>query len=663
MAPPPRPPGGLHPADRPPPRVQIESIRPQLDCGRLPAKALVNEAIPVAATVFVDGHDLVSALVRVRDGEGPWHETPMVQGDHDRWTATIRCPRPGAAEFQVVGWIDRIGTWLRDAGRRREAGLPIALELEEGARLLSARSPELPASQRAAVLAASAGLGASGRPEAERLAAVAGSAVVELLRRLPDPETVASSAPLSLWVERERAGVGAWYELFPRSEGATESARGPRSGTLAAAQRRLPALAEMGFDVVYLPPVHPIGRTGRKGPNNTRPAGPHDPGSPWAVGGAEGGHTAVHPDLGTLRDFQAFVARAEQLGLEVALDLALQCSPDHPWVTEHPEWFRWRPDGTVHHAENPPKVYEDIVPLDFTCADWRGLWAAVRDVVYCWVDRGVRIFRVDNPHTKPVALWAWLIAELRRDHPDVVLLAEAFTRPALLERLAMVGFSQSYTYFTWRQQRDELAAFAQDLSETTADHLRPTLFVNTPDILTAQLQQGGPPAFRSRLVLAATLSPSYGIYSGFELAENQALRPGSEEYLDSEKYQLRPRDWDQPHSLAPLITRVNAIRRRHPALRRLRGLRLHGVDTPQLLCYSRSSDDGRDHVLMVVNLDPARPQEGTTHLDLVALGLPWDATFTVRDELTGADYRWHGPHNYVRLDPEQQPAHIFSVEA
>ena len=621
----------------------------------------MNEAIPVEATVFADGHDQIAVLVRVRTGGGRWQETAMLPGPDDRWTASIRCPLAGAAEFQVVGWIDRIGTWLRDARRRLQAGMSIAIDLEEGDRLLAARALELSPSQRGMIDSARTQLGATHRLEADRLTAADSSAAIERLRRRPDPATSTWSSPLPLWVERERAGVGAWYELFVRSEGAVVTVSPPRSGTLAAAARRLPQIAAMGFDVVYLPPIHPIGRTGRKGPNNTRPAGPHDPGSPWAVGSHEGGHTAIHPDLGSLQDFRGFVARAGELGLEVALDLALQCSPDHPWVSEHPQWFRWRPDGTIQHAENPPKVYEDIVPLDFTCPDWRALWTAVRDVVRCWVERGVHIFRVDNPHTKPVALWAWLIAELRRDHPEVVLLAEAFTRPAMLHRLAKVGFSQSYTYFTWRQEKRELAAYAMELSEATSDFLRPNLFVNTPDILAADLQHGGLGAFRSRLVLATTLGPSYGIYSGFELGENQALREGSEEYLDSEKFQLRPRNWDQPHSLAPLITDLNQIRRRHPALRRLRGLRLHGVDNPNLLAYSRRSDDHLDTVLVVVNLDPHHPQEGTTDLDLGALGLPGEAAFLVHDELTDARYRWQGPRNYVRLDPARQPAHILEV--
>ncbi len=630
-----------------------------VDGGALAAKALAGEAVPVRAAVYADGHDRVAALVRWRSQGGRWSSVPLDPIGNDEWVAPIRCDRVGAAEYQVVGWVDRLGSWLRDTRACLRAGQAVELQFAEGAELLHERMADVPPADRQAVSAVAEQLlvGAAGAQDPLEAA----DALVERLRLVPDPRTTTCGPCLPLWVERERAGVGAWYELFVRSEGAILG-QPPRSGTFASAARRLPALAAMGFDVVYLAPIHPIGLTGRKGPNNTRPAGPHDPGSPWAIGALEGGHSEIHPDLGTVTDFEEFVARARDLGLEVALDLALQCSPDHPWVREHPDWFRRRPDGTIAHAENPPKAYEDIVPLDFGCPDWRALWTAVRAVVETWIARGVRVFRVDNPHTKPVALWSWLIGELRRDHPDVLLLAEAFTRPHLLWRLAKVGFSQSYTYFTWRQRPAELAAYALQLSEGTSDFLRPNLFVNTPDILTAELQEGGPPAFRLRLVLAATMSPSYGIYSGFELCENQAVRPGSEEYLDSEKYQLRPRDWDQPHSLAPLITAINAIRRRHPALQRLRGLTVQGIDGPNLIGYSRRSADGRDTVLVVVNLDPHHPREATTSLDLPALGLAWDASFTVRDELSGATYRWQGPRNYVRLDPAQQPAHIFAVE-
>ncbi len=639
-------------------RVLVEDITPQIDGGRLPAKALVDEWVEVGADIFADGHDRLRAVVRFRSGTGPWAERALAPGDNDRWHGQIRARALGPATFQVIGWIDGIGTWLRQTEVKRSAGHPIELELEAGAQLLEERASELGPADRRKLERVLTVLRDPHRPPADRLRMAQTAPAVAALARRIDRRSATVSAPLPLWVERQRAGIGAWYEFFPRSEGAA----GSRGGTFRSAARRLPAIAAMGFDVVYLPPIHPIGVTGRKGPNNTQPAGPGDPGSPWAIGSPAGGHTAVHPELGTLEDFDAFRAAAEAAGLEVALDYALQCSPDHPWVTEHPGWFRHRPDGSVAHAENPPKRYEDIVPLDFACHDWRALWAACRDVLCFWVERGVRIFRVDNPHTKPVAFWAWLIAELRRHHPDVVLLAEAFTRPKMMWRLGRVGFSQSYTYFTWRSGKDDLTAYLQELTTASVDFLRPNLFVNTPDILSAELQEGGRAAFALRLVLAATLSPLYGIYSGFELAEREPLRPGSEEYRDSEKYQYRPRDWGRPDSLAPLITQVNAIRRRHPALRRLRGLRFHPLDSPWMMAYSRRSDDGDDLLLMVVNLDPWHWHEGTVRLDLPALGLAPDATFTLTDELDGATYRWNGSANYVRLDPATAPAHILHLQ-
>jgi starch synthase (maltosyl-transferring) len=421
----------------------------------------------------------------------------------------------------------------------------------------------------------------------------------------------------------------------------------------------------MGFDIVYLPPVHPIGTTNRKGSNNSLTPGPNDPGSPWAIGATTGGHTAVHPDLGTVADFDAFLAAARTAGLEVALDYALQCSPDHPWVTEHPEWFRHRPDGSIRYAENPPKRYQDIFPINFDTADRTALWEALREVMYFWIGHGVRIFRVDNPHTKPIAFWEWLIAHLRRDHPDVLLLAEAFTRPAVMKRLAKIGFTQSYTYYTWRNTKYELTEYLTELASTAmVDYFRPNFWVNTPDILHAFLQRGGPAAFRLRLVLAALTAPSWGMYSGYELCENTAVREGSEEYLNSEKYQVRGRDWNDPRSLAPMVTQLNGIRRRHAeAVALLRTLRVHHIDSEQMLCVSRMSDDGGDVLLVIVNLDPHSAHEGTTWLDLEALGISYDAPFEAHDELTDATYTWWGPANYVRLDPAVQPAHVLHLRA
>jgi starch synthase (maltosyl-transferring) len=447
--------------------------------------------------------------------------------------------------------------------------------------------------------------------------------------------------------------------MFPRSEGAEP----PRAGTFRSAAARLPAIAAMGFDVVYLPPIHPIGRSFRRGRNNSPEVTPEDVGSPWAIGAAEGGHTAIAPDLGTLDDFALFMADADRHGLEVALDYALNCSPDHPWVVEHPEWFSHRADGSIRYAENPPKRYQDIYPLDFGTSDRAGLWRALRDVLLFWIARGVRVFRVDNPHTKPFAFWEWLIAEIHRRHPDIVFLAEAFTRPAVMQRLAKLGFSQSYTYFTWRTTKAELSEYLTELSQTErVDWFRPNFWVNTPDILHAYLQQGGPAAFRVRAVLAAMTAPSWGMYSGYELCERVAADPGSEEYADSEKYQLRPRDWNRPDSLAPYVTRLNEIRRRHrEAITLLPTLRIQEIRNESMLCVSRMSQTRDDVLLVVVNLDPYHPQEGTIWLDLEALGIPADIPFDAQDELTGTTYVWQGPESYVRLDPAQQPAHVLHL--
>ncbi|HEY5049519.1 MAG TPA: alpha-1,4-glucan--maltose-1-phosphate maltosyltransferase, partial [Acidothermaceae bacterium] len=484
-----------------------------------------------------------------------------------------------------------------------------------------------------------------------------------LLARHPVRTLLTVSPSYPLWVDRERALFGSWYEFFPRSEGATLNP--PRSGTFATAAKRLPAIAAMGFDVVYIPPVHPIGTTFRKGPNNTLTPGPGDPGVPWAIGSSEGGHDTIHPDLGTMEDFDAFVAAAANSGLEVALDLALQCSPDHPWVTQHPEWFTTRADGSIAYAENPPKKYQDIYPLNFD-NDYEGLYAEIVRVVRLWMSHGIRIFRVDNPHTKPVRFWEELLADIRSTDPDVLFLAEAFTRPAMMRGLAKVGFHQSYTYFTWRNTRPELELYLDELSHETSDVLRPNFFVNTQDILHAFLQQGGPPAFKIRAVLAATGSPTWGVYSGYELFENTPLRPGSEEYLDSEKYQYRPRDYAAAEaagrSLAGYITTLNRIRREHVALQRLRNLHLHGADNAQIITYSRQvvTDDATDTILVVVNLNPFNVSEATLALDMPALGVDWGAQLEVIDQLSGARYTF-GQYNYVRLDPHVEPAHIFVV--
>ena len=655
------------PTATPTARVVIEQPRPVVECGALPAKATAGIPLAISGSIFADGHDLVMGWVRHgRPGSGGgtaerWQELPMRALGDDRFGAVITPTRVGPWSFEIVAMPDLYGSWVGELRVRLDAGQDIALELEEGARMAD-RAAALPGTgdgDRLELGALSTRLRDPSVTQAHRLHEAARPPAVALMRRTADRETATRSGPWRLTVERELAGFSAWYEMFPRSEGAQP----PHSGTFRTAAARLPAIAAMGFDVVYLPPIHPIGHSFRKGPNNETESAPADVGSPWAIGAAEGGHTAVHPDLGTLDDFALFVAEASRQGLEVALDYALQCSPDHPWVGEHPEWFRHRADGTVRYAENPPKRYQDIYPLDFGTVDRAGLWAALRDVVLFWIRHGVRIFRVDNPHTKPFAFWEWLIAEIHRHHPDVVFLAEAFTRPAVMQRLAKLGFSQSYTYFTWRTTKAELSEYLTELSQTErVDWFRPNFWVNTPDILHAYLQQGGPAAFRVRATLAATTAPSWGMYSGYELCERVAAEPGSEEYACSEKYQLRPRDWDRADSLAPYITRLNEIRHRHrEAIALLPTLRIQEIKNDSMLCVSRVNQARDDALLVVVNLDPYHSQEGTIWLDLEGLGIPADVPFEAHDELTGTTYVWQGPETYVRLDPAQQSAHVLHL--
>jgi starch synthase (maltosyl-transferring) len=650
-------------------RIPVTDIRPEVDCGRWPAKATVGEIVPVTATVFREGHDAVAADVLVTDPDGgrrPFNRMRRLPEDvgTDRWSADVRVDREGLWTFVVEAWSDPVGTWRHDAEIKVPLGQDVDLVCETGAQLLERAAKAAPQASRPAIQKAVEALRDADRSPEDRIAPALDRDLVAVLDAHPVRELVTPSDPHQLLVERERARFSSWYEFFPRSEGS--SLDPPRSGTLRTAQARLAAVAAMGFDVVYLPPIHPIGTAYRKGRNNTLTPEPADPGSPWAIGSADGGHDAIHPDLGTIEDFDAFVAAAARNGLEVALDLALQCSPDHPWVTAHPEWFTVRVDGSIAYAENPPKKYQDIYPVNFD-NDPNGIYAEVLRVVRHWIDHGVKIFRVDNPHTKPVAFWEWLIAEVRKDHPDVIWLAEAFTKPPMMHLLAKVGFTQSYTYFTWRNERWDLEDYLTELSQETVDFLRPNFFVNTPDILHAYLQYGGPPAFRIRAVLAATMSPSWGVYSGYELFEHVAVRPGSEEYLDSEKYQYRPRDWAaaerDSRTLTPLLTRLNAIRRAHPALQQLRNLRWHHPDNDQILAFSkRFPVDGADDdcVLVVVNLDPHGTREASVHVDMAALGLDPGESYTVHDELSGETWTW-GENNYVRLDPFVEPAHVLVV--
>jgi len=651
-------------------RIAVTALSPSVSCGQYPARAVTGQTVVVEATVFREGHDAVAANVVVRGPDGrrrPFLRMQPGAPGTDRWQAPLQVDDEGTWTFHVEGWSDPLGTWWHDAPLKLGAGVDVDVVLEDGARLYERAAGALPRSiarqDRNAVADLAVTLRDAATSPLERLAAALDETVVALLSRHPLRELVTRGETRRILVDRQRALFGAWYEFFPRSEGAAPDAYGVvRTGTFRTAAKRLPAVAEMGFDVVYLPPVHPVGRVNRKGPNNTLTPGPDDPGSPWAIGSSEGGHDAVHPELGTIEDFDAFVARTVELGMEVALDLALQCAPDHPWATEHPEWFTTRSDGTIAYAENPPKKYQDIYPINFD-NDPKGLYAEVLRVVRHWTSHGVRIFRVDNPHTKPLEFWEWLIAEVKRTEPDVLFLAEAFTRPAVMHELARIGFTQSYTYFTWRTGKAELQAYALELAQAST-YMRPNFFVNTPDILHASLQYGGPPAFKIRAVLAALLSPTYGVYAGFELYEHVAVRPGSEEYLDSEKYQLRPRDWSQPErTLAPYLTMLNRVRHEHPALHWLDNIAFHGVDSPDVLAWSKRTrlpDGSDDVVLVVVNLDPHGAREATVSLDMTALGADWDDRLEVTDQVTGRSYDW-GVRNYVRLDPFDEPAHVLTV--
>src|SRR5215469_11645632 len=665
-----------------------------VECGRRPAKAVVGETFQVSASVIREGHGVLGAGVVLRDPagrQGPLVRMHELDPGSDRYGAEVTVTSEGTWQFHVESWSDPIAHWHHDAAIKVPRGQDVELMLTEGALLFeraarSIRQPPgaaRPAAARAVLTALARRLRDRGLPPWDRLAASERPEIRAVLARYPLRDLVTRSGWLPVLVDRARALFGSWYELFPRSEGVQFDPMGrrePVSGSLRTAARRLEAISEMGFDVVYLPPIHPIGTSFRKGRNNTLEARPGDPGSPWAIGSADGGHDAIHPDLGSFADFTAFVRRASELGLEVAIDLALQASPDHPWMKKHPEWFTTRADGSVAYAENPPKKYQDIYPLNFD-NDPEGLYTEVRALVQHWMDHGVRIFRVDNPHTKPLPFWQRLLADVARTDPDVIFLAEAFTRPPMMAALAAIGFQQSYTYFTWRNTAAELTDYGTELAGLAAGYMRPNFFVNTPDILSGYLQHAGLPAFAVRAVLAATMSPSWGVYSGFELGENIPLLPGSEEYLDSEKYAYRPRDWDRAARLgltiAPLLTRLNAIRHAHPALHYLRNLQFHYSDQADILCFSKHTRGesrgaatpgagtvpaGSDIVLVVVNLDANNPHEATVWVDTESLGLDAAQGFEVTDELTGQSFRW-GQGNYVRLDPAVAPAHILSVTA
>ena len=645
-------------------RFPITDVSPAVEGGRLPAKAVVGEQVPIRAVAFREGHDSLGVEVVLQAPDGSQRRTRMADlgTGVDVWGALVYPDAEGEWAFTIEAWGDPWATWAHRAAIKVPAGQDIDLELEEGARILEEVARGLPRGSgdaRKALRAGAARMRKSSLPPAVRLAAAEDPSVSAIVQDHPVREHVTACGPWPLRVERRRALVGSWYEFFPRSEGATGTPA--RSGTFATAAKRLPDIAAMGFDVVYLPPIHPIGTAHRKGPNNTLVTEPGDPGSPWAIGSAEGGHDAVHPDLGTQADFAAFIGEAARHGLEVALDLALQASPDHPWVTEHPEWFRPRADGSIAYAENPPKKYQDIYPLYFD-ADPEGLYAEIVRVVRHWMSLGVRIFRVDNPHTKPLWVWHRLTEELWATDPDIIFLAEAFTRPPMMRALAEVGFQQSYTYFTWRNDRRGLEDYLSELAGPAAAYMRPNVFVNTPDILTEYLQRGGPPAFAIRATLAATLSPTWGVYSGFELFEHEPARPGSEEYLDSEKFQYRPRDWAAAAkagaTLAPYIARLNAARREQPALQDLRSLAFHYPEDEQVIAYSKQVGD--DIVLVACTLDPFWSRETTVWWDMPRIGLADDDLFLAEDLVTGESWTW-GRATYVRFTPGDRIAHVVRV--
>ena len=663
--------------------TQVSPVVGSTVTGEFPARGVVGERIPVSAVVFREGHDAIGANVVVRDAAGKKVAAVRMEpgaAGTDRMHADIVFDEPGPASFSVEAWSDPLATWHHAVTVKIEAGQgseDLANDFETGARLFDQLGKALSRTERPRALAAATSLRDTTLDVVHRVAPALDPYLQRLVHAFPIREYVTSSPRYPLFIDRPRALFGSWYEFFPRSIGAelahdpVAPAKPSRHGTFKDSTQHLDYVASMGFDVVYLPPIHPIGEVNRKGPNTpeapggTVVAASWDVGSPWAIGSAEGGHDAVHPELGTMVDFRAFVARARELGMEVALDFALQCAPDHPWVTSHPEWFTTKPDGTIAYAENPPKKYQDIYPLNFD-NDPAGLYAECLRVVRFWMDAGVRIFRVDNPHTKPINFWQWLIGEVRKTDPDVLFLAEAFTRPAMMHELAKVGFHQSYSYFTWRTEKEEYEEYIAELAET-AHYMRPNFFVNTPDILHASLQTGGPAGFAIRAVLAATTSPTWGVYSGFELYEHLPVRPGSEEYLDSEKYQLRPRDFAAAiadgRSLVPLITRLNEIRRDHPALQQLRDVTFHEVDNPDISVFSKTDRATGDTVIVAVTFNPHAWGEATVRLDLEALGLTpvsADTGFGVHDLLSGEQYRW-GETNYVRLDPLTRSAHIFHV--
>ena len=641
---------------RSPGPVVIENIEPQLECGRFAIKRIVGQGVTVEADVFRDGHDAVAAVLYVREaGTRKWHEVPMEFLDNDRFAASFEIARPGTHEYAIEAWPDPFASWQQAVSKKRAAGQTLALEIGEGRALLGESIARATGSTRERLAAAVAALDALGDDDS-RVAAMLDEQLAALVSRAPDRAAATRvEPPLRIDADRRAAQFAAWYELFPRSAGDE-----PRKhGTFADVERRLPDIRAMGFDVVYLPPIHPIGHAFRKGPNNSLEAGPADVGSPWAIGNENGGHTAIEPALGTFDDFAHLVAAARANGMEIALDYALQCSPDHPWIKEHPEWFDFRSDGTIKYAENPPKKYQDIVNFNWSGPHRRSLWNALRDVVLFWSERGVATFRVDNPHTKPFAFWEWMIAEVRAKYPDTIFLAEAFTRPKVMNQLAKLGFAQSYTYFTWRDTKEELTEYLTELAETKLEEFyRPSFWPNTPDILPPYLQTGGRPAFRIRLALAATLSSLYGIYSGYELCENAAL-PDREEYLDSEKYEIRVRDWNAPGNIKADVTALNRIRRENAALQDWRNVTFYRADDDEVIFYGKQSGD--NVLFIAINLDPLAARDPVLWLPTGDYGIPDDEPYAIEELLGQTKHEWRGSPHRWRLDPQLNPAAIFRL--
>jgi starch synthase (maltosyl-transferring) len=635
-------------------RVVVEGVTPQIDGGRFAVKRVLGDRVRVEADVFADGHDLVRARLLYRHVSDPeWRAEEMTALGNDHWAASFPVDKLGFYEYTIAGEVDHFLTWRSELKKRQDAGQDLDLPMKTGALLIEATAKRA-AKEDAARLRNFAAQVRSGSTEA-----AFDEELLELEKRYPETEMQTRYEPaLRVWVDRERARFSSWYELFPRSWG-----KPGQHGTLRDVAGQLDYMAEMGFDVLYLPPIHPIGRSFRKGKNNTTEAQDGDVGSPWAIGAKEGGHLAILPALGTFADLEYLIQQLHARKMELAIDIAFQCAPDHPWVTEHPEWFKKRADGSIQYAENPPKKYQDIYPLDFESSDWQGLWDALKEVFLFWAEKDVRIFRVDNPHTKAFPFWEWVIAEVQKIYPDVIFLAEAFTRPRVMERLAKLGFTQSYTYFTWRNTKSELTEYMTELTKTNrSEYMRPNFWPNTPDILPFGLQTGGPNAFKNRLVLAATLSSNYGMYGpAFELGENIPFRADSEEYLNSEKYEIKRWNRDAPNSLRPLITQLNQARRANAALQRNENLVFHFTDNPLILAYSKATADHRDVVLTIVSLDPVNIQTGFVNLDLSVLGIGDNATFEVFDLLAGRGYRWQGSRNYVELRPYEVPAHVFEV--